>query len=79
MTARARLTFTPRLMRAPDAAKYLGMSETRFRDHVNEGRIPQPKVDGKARTWDIADLDSFADSLPRKGEPANDDWDGVAL
>lgn len=68
-----------RAFRSPDAAAYLSLSETKFRQLVQSGRIPRPKrIDGVV-TWDIKDLDSFYDDLPREGEPNTSDWDDIAL
>ncbi|RAN30666.1 helix-turn-helix transcriptional regulator [Hyphomonas pacifica] len=64
-----RHTFPPRLLKAPDAAGYLGMGETKFQELVRDGRIQGPReVDGLV-LWDVRDLDDFVDSLPRRGEP----------
>ena len=79
MTERARLSFQPRLMKAHYAAAYLGVSETKFREWVKAGDAPSPRQKGDNVLWDVRDLDAFADSLPRRGEPANDDWLGAAL
>ena len=68
-----------RAFRSVDAAIYLAISETKFRQLVSSGRIPQPKrIDGVV-TWDIRDLDSFYDDLPRDGERRSSDWDDIAL
>lgn len=66
-----RPALTPRLLKAPDAAAYLGMGPTKFQELVREGRIAQPRdVDGLV-LWDIRDLDAFVDNLPRRGEPVS--------
>lgn len=69
----------PRLMKARNAARYLGTSETTLRRLVDQGQIAQPLKRGSERLWDIRDLDEHAESLPRVGAPANDDWKGQAL
>lgn len=69
----------PRLMKASDASRYIGTSETNFRRLVADGAVSQPLVRGGERLWDIRDLDEHAESLPRIGAPANDDWKGQAL
>ncbi len=69
----------PRLMNAPVAARYIGTSETTLRRLVAEGAVAQPLKRGGERVWDIRDLDEHVESLPRVGEPANDDWKGQAL
>lgn len=50
--------FAPRLMPAPQAAHYLGVSETTLRGL----EIPRRELGGK-RLYDRLDLDAFADSL----------------
>lgn len=69
MTARA-ATIVPRLMRAAEAASYLGMGLTKFRELVAAGRIAQPTdADGLVR-WERADLDEYADGLHQRPEVA---------
>ncbi len=68
MTARA--TMQPRLMTAPMAAAYLGVSATKLRE------LPIPrKALGSKRLYEIADLDAYADSLPYVDAPPPDDGD----
>lgn len=78
MTARAALPFTPRLMKAPKAAAYLDMSETKFRELVAAGRIAKPSDQDGLIRWDTQDLDAYADALREGRSPAND-WSGIAL
>ncbi|MCU0909776.1 MAG: DNA-binding protein [Rhodobacteraceae bacterium] len=59
----ARHAFVPRLLPAPAAAHYLGVSETTLRGLG----IPRRRLEGK-RVYDIADLDLYADSLPYEVE-----------
>lgn len=60
---------TPRGMRADDAASYLGMSVTKFRELVDSKRMPKSfKVDGIV-LWDRLDLDAAFDDLKRGGRP----------
>lgn len=59
----ARLAITPRLMPAPAAAAYIGVSETRLR----ELGIPR-RVLGARRLYERADLDDYIDSLPYEGQ-----------
>ena len=66
-------------MKAPEAARYIGTSETTLRRLVAEGSVAQPLHRGGERIWDIRDLDEHVESLPRVGEPANHDWKGQAL
>ena len=55
--------FTPRLMPAPAAAHYIGISESKLRSLG----IPR-RVMGGNRLYDRFDLDAYASSLPIEGE-----------
>ena len=68
MTARASISFAPRLLAAPEAAAYLGVSETMLRSLG----IPR-KALGTKRLYDRLTLDDYASALPTEGE-ANP-WD----
>lgn len=57
------LDFAPRLMPAPQAAHYLGVSPTKLRGLPITRRI----LDGK-RVYDRFDLDAYASGLPVEGE-----------
>lgn len=78
MTARGQLPFTPRRLQIKLASLYVGVSETKFRELVNNGEMPAPKRVGGNVAWDVLDLDSFVDNLPRDGEEPTDDWEGRA-
>lgn len=73
MTKRAVLTaptVLPRLMPAPLAASYLGISESKLRTLP----IPRKALDGK-RVYEKADLDDYADRLPYEGESEGNSCD----
>ena len=55
--------YPPRLMKAREAARYLGMSESKFRSIG----LTSKKPDGN-RYWDVRDLDDYADQLDYDGE-----------
>lgn len=61
--------FTPRLMPAPKAAHYLGVSESKLRTLP----IPRKELDGK-RVYDVSELDAFADGLPIEGDSVVNGW-----
>ncbi|WP_304617845.1 helix-turn-helix domain-containing protein [Paracoccus sp. (in: a-proteobacteria)] len=65
---RADLTFAPRLLPAPQAAAYLGVSETTLRGLD----IPRKLLGGK-RLYDRLALDEYASSLPSEGEGGSDE------
>lgn len=55
--------YLPALFGQADAARYLGISETKLRELA----IPR-RVLGARRLYDRRDLDAFADALPYEGE-----------
>lgn len=59
----ADIGFVPRLLPAPAAALYLGISESKLRS-LN---IPRRMLDGK-RLYDRLELDAYASGLPTEGE-----------
>ena len=63
------ITFTPRLMQAPAASQYLGMSATKL-----AGLNLPAKEDGGNVLYDVRDLDAYADGLPYKGGNAPSGW-----
>lgn len=65
------IPYWPRLLDAPKAAAYLGISATTFRAGV--GRVwPEPVRVGKRVLWDRAQLDAAVDRLERKGASSAD-------
>ena len=79
MTKKGTISAWPRLMKANDAARYIGASPTTLRRLVDHGMIAQPLERGGERLWDIRDLDEHAESLSRVGEPIVNDWSGQAI
>ncbi len=85
MTKQAALppTLPPRLIARDAAAAYVCVSPTTFDLMVNEGRMPKPReLTPRRWAWDVRELDSAIDGLPRKGDgpggdpPADDfGWD----
>lgn len=64
--------FAPRLMPAPQAAHYLGVSSSTLRT------LPiARKENGAKRLYDVRDLDAFADALPYEGEAEENTCDKV--
>ena len=62
-------SFTPRLMPAPQAAHYIGVSESTLRD------LPIPrKVLGRKRMYDRLELDAYVDNLTTEGESITNGW-----
>ena len=71
-------------LRSPDAARYLGMSESKFLELVAEKRVPDGFTVDRMRIWDIRDLDAAFDLLKAgqdaftQKNPVDESWDGVA-
>lgn len=71
---RAVLTYAPRLLPAPEAAAYLGISVSTLRT------LDLPRVMlGSRRLYDRFDLDAFASALPTedKAESGANSCDGI--
>ncbi|TPE49950.1 helix-turn-helix domain-containing protein [Amaricoccus solimangrovi] len=71
MTQRRALEFVPRLLPAPEAARYLGVSETMLRTLGIARRML-----GAKRLYDRIDLDAYASALPVEGEVETNTCDG---
>lgn len=63
MPTRPSSTYAPRLLAAPRAAEYLGVSESKLRALP----ISRKVLDGK-RLYDRLDLDAYADALRNENE-----------
>jgi excisionase family DNA binding protein len=50
-----------------EAATYISVSPTFFRQLVRDGRMPRPRLAGRRRLWDIDELDAAFRDLPREG------------
>lgn len=80
------VSLPPRGLQRELAARYIGVSATKFDDMVEDGRMPRARrVDGRY-IWDRLQLDSAFDRLPVDGgDPAaestpaivENDWDDV--
>ena len=61
----ARVSHTPvapRLLSTPQAAQYLGVSETKLRELVATGRVIETRIDSCVR-FDVRRLDRFIDAI----------------
>lgn len=66
----ATLDYAPRLMPAPMAARYIGVSVST----LYKLDLPRKELRGK-RVYDKADLDEYADSLPYEGQKVGNSCD----
>jgi excisionase family DNA binding protein len=65
----------PRGLSRTQAAHYVGISERKFDELVQDGRMPLPKrIDGR-KIWDRFSLDKAIDDLP-DDQPKNE-WDSL--
>jgi hypothetical protein len=67
---------------APEAALFVGISETMFRELVDEGTMPRPRALRTRLLWDVDELTLAFKSLPRQGDmpikmPELPGWDDV--
>lgn len=61
------------------AAASVGISATTFDKLVSAGDMPQPRLIGTRKVWDVDDLRAAFKTLPRDGEtPGRDTWADVA-
>lgn len=56
----------------PEAALYVGIGSTKFRDLVADGRMPKPRILDGRRLWDVDALDAAFRDLPSEAAP--DSW-----
>lgn len=63
-----------------EAAAAIGVSQTTFREMVEDGRMPRPRMIGHRKLFDVDELRASFKSLPRDGEPARGKtgWEDVA-
>jgi predicted DNA-binding transcriptional regulator AlpA len=75
---RAQTSWVPRGLRAPQAAQYIGVSQSKFYELVKDGRIPAPSpIDGVV-VWDRFELDEAFDALKSAASEQRDStWDDV--
>lgn len=54
-----------------EAAVYLSLSPSYFREMVSKGVMPRPRVLGTRRIWDIDELDLAFKTLPREPDESS--------
>lgn len=60
-----------------EAAKFIGVSVTKFIELVKTGVMPKAKKIGERRVWDIRALDRAFSELPDEGGYAGNPLDAV--
>lgn len=72
------LPLPPRGLSREEAARYVGISATKFDQLVADGRMPAPKRIDARKVWDRMSLDLAFSALP-DDEPVDENpWDKVA-
>jgi predicted DNA-binding transcriptional regulator AlpA len=67
---------TPRRgLRLPEAAAYVGVSETKFKAMVKAKTMPEPFKIGGVTLWDLWKIDQAFDALSNQGDDS--EWDDV--
>ena len=70
MTAKSAIAVRLTVRRGLDeaeAAVYLSLSPSMFRQLVVQAIMPRPRVVGRRRIWDVEELDRAFVALPREG------------
>ncbi len=65
------------MVKREDAARYVGVSPTKFDQLVAERRMPRPKKIDARRVWDVRKLDEAIDDLPDAGDDTASPFDRV--
>ena len=60
-----------------EAAAAIGVSLSFFRELVEDGRMPKPRVLNNRQIYDIDDLRAAFKNLPHKGELPSSKWSAV--
>lgn len=76
------MNFKPHAIREQDAAKYLGVGRTKFRELVKEGQLPPAYWLGGVKVWITTELERSFDHLigaANDNSPTNqmDSWHDV--
>lgn len=60
-----------------EAAMYVGISAGKFDEMLKAGTMPEPRLIGARRIWDVRELDISFDALPCQNAPAGNSWDSA--
>ncbi len=63
----------PRGLSRVEAARYLGISPSKFDEMRKDGRVGSARLIDGRKVWDVHDLDSVFDALPLESNDA-EDW-----
>ena len=62
---------------AVEAAAAIGVSATKFRELVEHGTMPRPRLIGRRQVWDVDELRACFKALPREDETGDDEIEFV--
>lgn len=66
----------PRGLKRPEAARYIGIGVTKFDELVTDGSMPQPRIIGARKVWDVRELDAAFDDLAHaSNDNPHNEWD----
>jgi hypothetical protein len=69
-----RIAIDPRGLSRVEAARYLGISPSKFDELRKDGRVgPARLIDGR-KVWDVRDLDVAFEALPMEATEEEEDW-----
>jgi predicted DNA-binding transcriptional regulator AlpA len=60
-----------------EASAAIGVSATTFDGLVNDGRMPQPRLIGARKIWDVDEIRAAFKCLPREGDAGDTSWADV--
>lgn len=70
--------YAPRGLKREEAARYVGVSPSKFDQMVKDGRMPPPREIDFCRVWDRVLLDAAFEDLPVRGETTPNPFDDIA-
>jgi predicted DNA-binding transcriptional regulator AlpA len=72
------IQYAPRGLKREEAARYVGVSPSKFDQMVKDGRMPPPREIDSCRVWDRVLLDAAFEELPVRGDAVPNPFDGIA-
>jgi predicted DNA-binding transcriptional regulator AlpA len=63
------IAYPPRGLSREEAARYVGVSTTKFDEMIADRRMPKPRQIDARTVWDRVELDIAFSDLPHQGRP----------
>ena len=70
--------YPPLGLRRTDAARYIGVSPTKFDEMVKDGRMPPARSVDRARVWNREELEAAFLDLPTQTPQIDNPWDQIS-